>query len=154
MKRPSSFLRGRSEMDSDQAMTPMIDVIFLLLVFFVCTASFQLIEKLLPTELSPETGSQATTTPLPPEQQDFEQVVIRLEWDGTTPQYRINGAPVEGLPAVQAALRSLAAVKRDAPLILHPDPAVPLGIVIEAYDEARLAGFAKVSFAVNPRASL
>ena len=32
-------------------MTPMIDVIFLLLIFFVCTASFQAPEQILPTNL-------------------------------------------------------------------------------------------------------
>ena len=33
-------------------MTPMIDVIFLLLIFFVCTASFRAVEEVLPTNLS------------------------------------------------------------------------------------------------------
>ena len=33
-------------------MTPMIDVIFLLLVFFLATSSFQVVEKLLPSSVS------------------------------------------------------------------------------------------------------
>ena len=36
-------------------------------------------------------------------------------------------------------------------VILHPDPIVPLGFVIEAYDAAKASGFEQVSFAVNPR---
>ena len=37
--------RGRTSLDS--MMTPMIDVVFLLLVFFLTTSSFQRLEKLL-----------------------------------------------------------------------------------------------------------
>ena len=36
----------------DVKMTPMIDVVFLLLIFFVCTASFQIAEALLPAPLA------------------------------------------------------------------------------------------------------
>ena len=46
MKRPSSFLRRDDQRAADQAMTPMIDVIFLLLLIFVCTASLQMIEQI------------------------------------------------------------------------------------------------------------
>lgn len=150
MKRPSTYLRRDDAGSNDQAMTPMIDVIFLLLVFFVCTASFQLIEKILPSRMSTTIGTEMVDpqTP-PPEEADFDQVVIRIGWNGTEPQYSINGSPVENFEAIQDSLSSLAQVKVDAPLILHPDPPVPLGFVIQAYDEAKLAGFQKVSFAVN-----
>mgnify|MGYP001380259885 CR=1 FL=1 len=30
-------------------LTPMIDVVFLLLIFFICTASFQIVEQTLPS---------------------------------------------------------------------------------------------------------
>ena len=50
MKRPSIFNGTRRELEIK--MTPMIDVVFLLLVFFVWTASFQAIEYLLPSSLS------------------------------------------------------------------------------------------------------
>ena len=36
----------------DQAMTPMIDVVFLLLIFFVCASVGQTADSLLPTELA------------------------------------------------------------------------------------------------------
>ena len=37
---------------NDVAMTPMIDVVFLLMIFFVCTASFEIVEEIL--KRSPE----------------------------------------------------------------------------------------------------
>ena len=53
MKRPSQLVDQRaSAVDMDSAMTPMIDVVFLLLIFFVWTASFQIVEQILPSEIS------------------------------------------------------------------------------------------------------
>ena len=52
MRRTSPLIRRGSENDIDSAMTPMIDVVFLLLVFFVWTASFQVVEFVLPSNMS------------------------------------------------------------------------------------------------------
>ncbi len=151
MRRPCTYLRRDITGSSDQAMTPMIDVIFLLLVFFVCTASLQIIEQILPSQMSSSLGNEKADpdTP-PPEQIDFDQVVIRIGWDENQPSYRINNTPIASLELVREHLLAMAKVKVDVPLVLHPDPPVPLGFVISAYDESKLAGFQKVSFAVNP----
>jgi biopolymer transport protein ExbD len=132
------------------AMTPMIDVVFLLLVFFLWTSSFQAIEYMLPSQLSAQWGSESPelTEPLP--EQDFENIVIRILWDGRAAGWTVNDAAFESLGAVEQHLRSIARVNLDAPIVIHPDPPVPLGFVIEAFDAARRTGFAKVSFAVNP----
>ena len=52
MRRKSPLVRRAGDIDIDKAMTPMIDVVFLLLVFFVWTASFQIIEHVLPSKRS------------------------------------------------------------------------------------------------------
>lgn len=151
MKRPSTYLRRANDANTDQAMTPMIDVIFLLLVFFVCTTSFQIIEQMLPSRLSSTVGNQVIANDPPPEEQDFDQVVIRIGWDGSQPTWQINGVVVASFEQIRGHLVAMASVKMNAPLILHPDPQVPIGPVIAAYDESKLTGFEKVSFAINPR---
>ena len=134
----------------DSAMTPMIDVVFLLLIFFVWTASFQVVEYLLPSQLSAVAGSQpADPQEPPPPEEDFEDVVIRIVWDGQQPAWKMNGATMSGLVEVRASLAAIAALKKDAPLIVHPDRETPLEYVIEAYDAARLEGFEKVQFAAS-----
>ena len=53
---PSSpYLKQRSDVNIH--MTPLIDVVFLLMVFFVWTAGFQVAEYMLPSQLAPMTGT-------------------------------------------------------------------------------------------------
>ena len=150
MKRPSSHVWQRNDTNLDSAMTPMIDVVFLLLVFFVWTASFQIIEQILPSQMSAQMCSEPVDLVEPPPEKDFDDVVIRIGWEGQQPTWRLNDVPVASLDSLRDQLSTIARAKLDAPVILHPDPLVPLGPVIEVYDLAKLAGFEKVSFAVNP----
>jgi len=50
MRRPSVFAAQRRELEIK--MTPMIDVVFLLLVFFIWTSSFHIVENVLPSRLT------------------------------------------------------------------------------------------------------
>lgn len=136
--------------DIDSTMTPMIDVVFLLLIFFVWTTGTQVVEYLLPGNLSAPTGTEKVVDNEPLPDMDFEKVVIRLRWDGTLPDWTINDQPAESLQEVVETLQALARIKQDAPIIIHPDENVPLGHVVEVLDESRLAGFSRVSFAVRP----
>ena len=142
MRRPSPFARRES---LEIKMTPMIDVVFLLPVFFVWTASFQVVEYLLPSELSTLLGNQAALEEPPPEA-DFEDVVIRIHWTGDQPGWTVNDQQADSLAQLQQRLQAIAQVKQDAPVILHPDEEVPLGDVINVFDLSRLVGFEKIQF--------
>ena len=131
-------------------MTPMIDVVFLLLVFFVWTASFQIVEQVLPSQVSePARGAETSTSEPPPPEADFQDVVIRILWQNGQPTWRVNEEELTSLPAVRGKLESIFAVLQDAPLIIHPDDETPLGHVIDVYDVTRLVGFQEVQFAVS-----
>ncbi len=150
MKRPSPMLRQANEIDMNSTMPPMIDVAFLLLVFFVWTASFQIIEQILPTEMEAQMGSDSVDSAEPKPEEDFDDIVVRIGWDGQNPTWTINEQNIPSLDEVMAHLQTVAGVNQQAPVILHPDGPVPLGHVIDVYDVAKLSGFAKISFAVNP----
>ena len=139
--------------DLDSAMTPMIDVVFLLLVFFVWTASFQIIEQILPSEMSSQLGSDPVDLAEPPPEADFDDIVVKIGWNGSSPTWTLNGQAVATVGALREKLTVLADIKNDATVILDPIAVVPLGYVIEVYDTAKLAGLVKVSFAVNPEQS-
>ena len=142
MRRRSPFARREP---LEIKMTPMIDVVFLLLVFFVWTASFQVVEYLLPSELSTLLGNQAALEEPPPEA-DFEDVVIRIHWTDDQPGWTINDQQADSLAQLHQRLQAIAQVKQDAPVILHPDQEVPLGDVINVFDLSRLIGFEKIQF--------
>ena len=151
MKRPSPFHRN-----GDQAlgasMTPLIDVVFLLLIFFLWTSGFQVAEYLLPSELSTTLGAAADSPDVtPPPELDFDEVVIRLVGNEEFVSWQVNNVPVGAPSQVREQLRAIADVLTDAPVVIHPDPAVPLGVVMDAYDLAREAGFEQVQYAVQEK---
>jgi biopolymer transport protein ExbD len=128
----------------------MIDCVFLLMIYFLWSSSFAVAEKMLPSELSAARGSglRSPTEP-PPPQADFDELVVRILWTGNGPLWQVNGAPTPSLGELRNLLASIARIKRDAPVILHPDPDVPLGDVIDVLDASRLAGFEQVQFAAS-----
>ena len=147
MRRPTYTTR-RSPVDLQ--LTPMIDCVFLLMVYFIWSSSFNIAEQSLPSQLSAASGSGAAAadTPPPPEA-DFEDVVVRILWQGAGATWTVNDSPVASLTALEQSLRGVARIKRDAPVILHPDPDVPLGNAIEVYDISRVVGSETIPFAAS-----
>ena len=147
MKRPSIFNGSRRELEIK--MTPMIDVVFLLLVFFVWTASFHAVEYLLPSSLSQKQGTgQTVNVDEPPPEIEFEDIVVRISFTNNQPAWSVNGQPVASLSEVRSRLALVADIKIDSPVILHADETVPVGNVIDVYDATRLAGFTQIQFAI------
>jgi biopolymer transport protein ExbD len=129
-------------------MTPMIDVVFQLLVFFICTVNFEVIEDLLPTNLA-VAGGTSTATPIdvPP---DLEHVIVKAEVRGGRVQWTVNQRPCDSLAEVQDVLRVVAQIDASLPVILDVEPDVPLGDMIDVYDLCRIVGFEKIQFAASP----
>lgn len=150
MRHPSIYAGRRSGLKIE--LTPMIDCVFLLMVYFIWTSSFAIIEEVLPSRLSVATGASTQTTPQPPPPDaDFDNVVVRLLFTGAEPTWTVNDTPVASLGELRGQLAAIADIKRDAPVILHPDPEVELGDVIEVYDLARIVGFDRVQFAASQK---
>lgn len=147
MRRPSSFLSRRTPIDLQ--MTPMIDCVFLLMVYFIWASSFVPPEMTLPSHLAAQLAGAgaASASETPPPEADFEKVVVRLLGDGSKVRWEVNGTAVASLPQLLATMQQIANIKADAPVVIHPDRPVPLGDVIDVFDLARLAGFEKVQFA-------
>ena len=133
----------------DVAMTPMIDVVFQLLIFFLCTASFQIPEELLPTQLATPTGS---TVAQPEEiEPDLERILVQATRDDGRTRWVVNDRPCDSLADAGAVLRVVVQIDRSLPVILDVAAEVPLGDMIEVYDLARLVGFERIQFAATPK---
>jgi len=130
-------------------MTPMIDVVFLLLIFFVCTASFQIPESVLPSPLSLDGASaDAPSDVVEPE---LERVVIEIVQREDAGMIRINGRECASLDAMSELLVALVEIDASLPVILDIGGNVPVGTAIDVYDRCRLAGFRKIQFAAGVR---
>ena len=128
-------------------MTSMIDVVFLLLIFFVCTASFQLPEEILPTNLLMQ-GSVSDAAEVPPEK-DVEPIVVRVVRREGATTWNINQRQLTNLSQVHEVLNALAQLDPSLPVILDVDEAVPLGDVIDVFDIAKSVNFDKIQFAAK-----
>lgn len=146
MKIPGDTTRPRRPLQVE--MTPMIDVVFLLLIFFLWTASFRIAEQRLPSSLAEETTTRGNTSEVA-EETDFEPVIVRIGWADDAPRWNVNGRSLGNLAGVSQTLLAVAEVKPDLPVIVDPDARVPLGYVIDVYDLTRNLGFDKVQFAAQ-----
>jgi len=136
---------GRTE--TDVAMTPMIDVVFLLLIFFICTASFQAAEELLPMGLA-ATGGPGAAAAVEVDS-DRERIVIGATHADAETRWVVNKHACNSLAELRQLLAAAAEANRARPVTLDVAGEVPLGDMIDVYDLCRLVRFEKIQFAVE-----
>lgn len=126
----------------------MIDVVFMLLIFFVWTASFHVAELILPSTLVTEDQTQGNQV-LDPTLEDLERIIVRIQGGRSNSplSWHINDVSVLSLHDVRERLSTIANIKNDLPVLVDPDASVRLGDVIDVYDAAKIAGFPNVQFA-------
>ena len=141
MKTTFTNPRGRTSLDN--MMTPMIDVVFLLLVFFLTTASFQRPEKLLPGALSAEAqsmrGAGEPTAEIPPAD-DLSDCVIKIRMQEGSLVYLWNGTPSDSLESLKGQVQAILSVRPDVPIIVDPEDSVSAGDALRVYDIAKRYG--------------
>lgn len=136
-------------------LTPMIDVMFLLLIFFVCQLRFRLLDGRLDAYLPRDAGSIRT------EESPLEGLRIRLTRGAGETTVAVNGRPLEAILStgssaaipllrVERALREFRERWPDLPADLDPDAAVPTGHVVAVLDAAIAAGLPSIRF-TSPR---
>ena len=91
-------------------MTPMIDVVFLLLVFFVWTSSFELPEFDLPGSLAEVPIGAAEASSDTPPVEKFDEIVIRLLWQVEGTQIILNGQPLDRMSDIKERLTEITAL--------------------------------------------
>ena len=127
----------RSDERVDVNLTPLIDVVFLLLIFFMVSTTFDRHAKL-KVEL-PEASART-------EQQLEEPVVLSIDAKGN---YFINDRQVVNtqLETLKIALQKTVADKKDVSLVLRADAKTPHQSVVRAMDAASQLGLTRLSIA-------
>ena len=125
----------RKERDNvDIPLVSLIDVVFILLLFFVVTTTFTR-----ETQLKVDLPEAATGTP--PEQTELKQLEILIAADGS---YSLNAKQLlkSDLPSLMAALQKESEGDNSLPLIISADAKTQHQAVITAMDAAGKLGFA------------
>lgn len=124
MSKRGSILQDDAEM-SEINISPMIDMVFILLIFFIVTTVFV-----------QEPGVEVTRE-VAQSSMDLEKnsILIAITNDGQV----VYGGSTIGVVGVRGVVRRLTADNKTMPIILQVDRAAQAGTVIRVIDEAKLA---------------
>ena len=123
--------RKQRRRKSELLLTPLIDIIFLLVLFFILNTSFRQ-ERYIDVELpASETSEDIQAT----------GIVLTLRSDGTT---ALDGreVPWEGL---SAAIRDAASETGITEVVVRGDENIPYSRAVAAIDRVRIAGLEAIS---------
>lgn len=129
--------RRQTRQDLSVNLTPLIDVVFLLLIFFMVSTTFTR-ETQLSVDLPEATGLQRDEVD--------RQVEILIDEQG---QYRVNGRPLldTRLRTLQAAMYEVSQGDTTLPLVISADAEAAHQAVVRAMDAAGQMGFSRLSIA-------
>ncbi len=127
---------------------PMIDVTFLLLIFFLVTTSFERAEGILASDLPRDRGTPMVALPLSP-------IVIRLSQTGVKAEDiaisidRFDPVPqdFEELPAVLAQIHQRPGFDKQTPVVIVAENDVRWDHVVNCWNAALRAGCERIAFA-------
>ena len=120
---------------SDINVTPLVDVMLVLLVIFILTAP--LLTSAIRLELPKAEGAQAGEAPL--------AVTLVVNGQG---QIFLNDKPIL-LPDLATSLKAVAAHRPDTEVQLRADQSVPYGRVVEVMGVAQKAGLTRIGFVAD-----
>ena len=128
--------QGNSPFMSDINVTPLVDVMLVLLIIFMVTAPMMMqgINVSLP---------KTTSKPLPAEK---EHLIITVD---RSQQIYINDYKV-ALEALQAKLKKIYEGRSDEKVYLRADKGVPYGVVVRVMSEVKNAGVEKLGMVTEP----
>ena len=128
---------GNTPEEEDAAidMSPLIDCIFILLIFFIVTTTF--VEETGVEVDKPQAASAADL--------EKQSIMIAVTADGNI----VYGGKGIGVSGVQPLVRRFVEKEADTPVIVQADEKAPSGLMVKVIDEAKLGGAMKVSIATQ-----
>lgn len=134
--------RDREREELGINLTPLIDVVFLLLIFFMVSTTFRK-----EADLNIDLPS-ASPTPVTTEQ---ERLTVAVDKTG---RYFLNDQPLAdtSVETLKAALLAAAGDNRRLPFIIRADATTPHQAVVTVMDTAGQLGFRRLSIATVPPA--
>jgi biopolymer transport protein ExbD len=145
-------IRSGPVCDFDRTVTPMVDVVFQLLVFFVLASGGRIAERTLSTALS--AGAVGSTVPQHtpvPERTPEIWLHLRRDSAANATKLRVNDGPSGELAGLSQKIEALKGTDPTSNVILDVHGNIPWGEVIQVYDTCRAAKFRAINFAAAPK---
>ncbi|MFL2504282.1 MAG: biopolymer transporter ExbD [Gammaproteobacteria bacterium TMED180] len=117
-------------------LTPMLDVVFIMLIFFIVTATF--VKEMGLDVNTPDKNQNVKDA-------DKQSIVVQVT---SRDRIRIRGRDID-FRAVRANIERLHAENPEAPVVIQPHPESKTEIMIHVMDSARQAGVFNVSIAAT-----
>ena len=129
--------KRREEEESEINITPMMDIVFIMLIFFIVTTSFIKETGIDPNRPEAETAKRA----------ELGNILIAI-----APNDRIwmNKAPVE-LEAVKIMMELAHAENPESSVVVVADELASTGLVLDVMDQIRLSGISKISLSAKEK---
>ena len=126
----------QSEENEEIDLTPMLDVVFIMLIFFIVTATF--VKEIGLDVNSPDKNQNIKDA-------DKKSIVVRIT---NRDRIMIRGRDID-FRAVRANIERLHAETPEAPVVVQPHPESTTEVMIHVMDSARQAGVYNVSIAAT-----
>ena len=124
------------EEEAEINLTPMLDIVFIMLIFFVVTASFV---KESGVDVSRPQASTAV-------RKEHGNILVGIT---AKDEIWIDKRRVD-VRAVRANIERLHAQYPEGAVVIQADKAAKTGLLVQVIDQARMAGVADVSIATDP----
>ncbi len=129
--------RVRQEEDADIDITPMLDIVFIMLIFFIVTATFVKESGIDVTRPDAETAVK----------QNRVAILIAIRDNN---EIWINRRQVD-LASVRANVEKLHAENPQGGAVIQADRRAETGVLVEIMDQVRLAGVGAISIAAEEK---
>ncbi|QJD60157.1 biopolymer transporter ExbD [Pseudomonas sp. gcc21] len=131
-------MRRHTAMSDEEAgidLTPMLDIVFIMLIFFIVTSSF-----IKEAGITVQTPSAASAS-----EQPKGNILIAVSPNG---EIWMDGQQVD-IRAVRAAVERMRVDQPDSSVVVQADQDSRSGLVIQVMDQVRLAGVQDVALAAT-----
>jgi biopolymer transport protein ExbD len=134
-----NFQRGKKHEDLEMNLVPLIDVLLVIIIFLVVSATFSRVSEL---QINLPTAEANTPQDKP--------VVVTVDVDASG-RYVVNSMDVseKTVEAISLALRKAAGEGKDPTIVINADAASTHQSVVNVMEAARQAGYTHITFATQ-----
>ena len=134
-----NFQRGKKHEDLEMNLVPLIDVLLVIIIFLVVSATFSRVSEL---QINLPTAEANTPQDKP--------VVVTVDVDASG-RYVVNSMDVseKTVEAISLALRKAAGEGKDPTIVINADAASTHQSVVNVMEAARQVGYTHITFATQ-----